>query len=53
MLAFAHGPSDPNTETALRGVATSLLTFMNYVCPKYILEQQVRDNPGVPEVLPA
>ncbi len=46
--------TDPNTENALRGVASSLLTFMqNYVCPKYILEQQVRDNPGVPEVLPA
>ena len=45
---------DPKTETALRGVAASLLTFMqNYVCPKYILEQQVRDNPGAPEVLSA
>jgi NAD(P)H-dependent FMN reductase len=46
--------TDPNSETALRGVATSLLTFMeNYVCPKHILEQQVRDNPGVPKVLSA
>jgi chromate reductase len=45
---------DPSTESALRGVAASLLTFMqNYVCPKYILEQQVRENPGVPEVLSA
>ena len=45
---------DPNTKSALQGVATSLLTFMqSYVCPKYILEQQVRDNPGVPEVLSA
>ena len=46
--------TDPGTGSALRGIATSLLTFMqNYVCPKYILEQQVRDNPGVPEVLSA
>ena len=46
--------TDPASENALRGVATSLVTFMkNYVCPKYILEQQVRDNPGVPEVLSA
>ena len=46
--------TDPKTESALRGVAASLLTFMqNYVCPKYILEQQVRDNPGAPEVLSA
>jgi chromate reductase, NAD(P)H dehydrogenase (quinone) len=55
--AFDHETgacTDPNSESALRGVATSLLTFMdNYVCPKYILEQQVRDNPGMPEVLSA
>ena len=55
--AFDHETgacTDPNAESALRGVATSLLTFMqNYVCPKFILEQQVRENPGVPEVLTA
>jgi NAD(P)H-dependent FMN reductase len=46
--------TDSKTESALRGVAASLLTFMqNYVCPKYILEQQVRDHPGTPEVLSA
>ncbi|MEO7191913.1 MAG: NAD(P)H-dependent oxidoreductase [Vicinamibacterales bacterium] len=44
---------DPNAETALRGVATSLLTFMqNYVCPRFILEQQVRDALVSPAVMP-
>jgi chromate reductase len=46
--------TDANTEAALRSVAKSLLTFMqNYVCPKYILEQQVRENPGAAAVMPA
>ena len=46
--------TDPGTETALRGVAGALLTFMqNYVCPRYILEQQVREHPGTPTVMPA
>jgi NAD(P)H-dependent FMN reductase len=44
---------DPATEAALRAVGVSLLTFMqNYVCPKYILERQVREHPGEPEVMP-
>ena len=44
---------DPATETALRTVAASLLTFMqNYVCPRFILERQVREHPGEPEVMP-
>jgi len=46
--------TDKNTEAALRGVAKSLLTFMqHYVCPRYILEQQVRENPGAAAVMPA
>ena len=44
---------DPATEAALRTVGVSLLTFMqNYVCPRYILERQVREHPGEPEVMP-
>jgi NAD(P)H-dependent FMN reductase len=43
---------DATTEAALRGVADALLTFMrNYVCPRYILEAQVRGNPGAPTVV--
>jgi chromate reductase, NAD(P)H dehydrogenase (quinone) len=35
--------TDPDTETALRGLAASLLTFMrDYVCPKFIMEAMVR-----------
>jgi NAD(P)H-dependent FMN reductase len=46
--------TDPNTEAALRAVAASLLTFMHsYVCPRYILEQQVREQPVAPHVMPA
>ncbi len=46
--------TDPNTEAALRTVAASLLTFMqSYVCPRYILEQQVREHPGAAYVMPA
>jgi NAD(P)H-dependent FMN reductase len=46
--------TDGNTERALRAVGVSLLAFMNnYVCPKYILERQVREHPGAPEVMPA
>ena len=41
--------TDPGTDAALRGLATSLLTFMkNYVCPKFILEAAVRDDGGTP-----
>jgi chromate reductase len=40
---------DAGTETALRGLATALLTFMHdYVCPKFILEATVRDQSGAP-----
>ena len=38
---------DDNTEAALRGVATSLTTFIdNYVCPKFALEELVRGGTG-------
>ena len=38
-------PTDPGTEKALRGLATSLLEFIkNYVCPKYALEAMVRGD---------
>jgi NAD(P)H-dependent FMN reductase len=38
---------DPNTETALRGVSTSLLTFIeSYICPKFALEALVREGDG-------
>jgi chromate reductase, NAD(P)H dehydrogenase (quinone) len=46
--------SDANTEEALRGLARALTTFMkDYVCPRYVLESQVRDG-GVtrPLVMP-
>lgn len=36
---------DSATEAALRGLARGLTTFMkNYVCPRYILESQVREG---------
>jgi chromate reductase, NAD(P)H dehydrogenase (quinone) len=45
--------TDHETEEALRGVASSLLTFLqNYVCPRYILEAQVREESTTPMVLP-
>jgi NAD(P)H-dependent FMN reductase len=41
--------TDAATEAALRGLATSLLTFMrNYVCPKFIMEAAVRGEDGPP-----
>jgi chromate reductase, NAD(P)H dehydrogenase (quinone) len=41
--------TDAATETALRGLAASLLTFMrDYVCPKFILEAMVRNEVGEP-----
>jgi chromate reductase len=40
---------DAQTEAALRGVSASLLHFVqNYVCPKFILEAMVRNDPGEP-----
>jgi chromate reductase len=37
--------TDPATETALRGLASSLVNFMHdYVCPKFVLEAAVRDG---------
>ena len=43
--------TDAATESALRGIADALVTFMQqYVCPRYILEAQVRDNPSAPVV---
>jgi chromate reductase len=46
--------SDANTEEALRGLARALATFMkNYVCPKHVLESQVRDEAATrPLVMP-
>lgn len=39
------GPTDPGTEDALRRFAGSFLGFIgDYVCPKYILEHQVRTD---------
>ena len=38
-------PTDPATEDALRGLATSLESFMrDYVCPKYVMEAAVRNG---------
>ena len=38
---------DENAEAALRGVATSLMAFIeNYVCPKFTLEALVREGSG-------
>lgn len=37
--------TDADTEDALRGLARGLITFLkDYVCPRYILESQVRDE---------
>lgn len=37
--------TDAGSEKALRGLATSLLGFMrSYVCPKFIMEQMVREG---------
>lgn len=37
--------TDSNTEEALRGLGRALATFMkDYVCPRYVLESQVRDE---------
>jgi len=46
--------TDANTEEALRGLARTLVTFMkDYVCPRYILESQVRDEAATkPLILP-
>ena len=42
--------TDPATERALRGLAESLLDFLqNYVCPKHTLETMVRED-GTPWV---
>lgn len=47
--------TDAATEDALRGVGRMLVTFLkNYVCPRYVLESQVRDETVTrPLVLPA
>jgi chromate reductase, NAD(P)H dehydrogenase (quinone) len=47
--------TDAGTEEALRGLARELLSFLqNFVCPRYVLESQVRDEPSIkPVVLPA
>ena len=46
--------ADANTEEALRGLGRALVTFMkDYVCPRYVLESQVRDEAATkPLVLP-
>ena len=39
--------TDASAETALKGVAASLLEFIeDYVCPKYVLEEAVRGGGG-------
>ena len=41
--------TDAGTEDALRGLASSLLSYMrDYVCPKYIMEAAVREGQGQP-----
>jgi chromate reductase, NAD(P)H dehydrogenase (quinone) len=51
--AATGAATDHNTEEALRGVAISLLTFLkDYVCPRYILEAQVREESTLPVVMP-
>jgi NAD(P)H-dependent FMN reductase len=47
--------TDANTEQALRDLARALVTFMKeYVCPRHVLESQVRDEPATkPLVMPA
>jgi len=46
--------TDAPTEEALRGLGRALVTFLkDYVCPRYILESQVRDEAATrPLVLP-
>ena len=46
--------TDANTEEALRGLARALVTFMkDFVCPRYVLESQVRDEAATrPLVMP-
>lgn len=46
--------TDAHTEQALRGLARALVTFLKeYVCPRYILESQVRDEAATrPLVMP-
>jgi len=46
--------TDAHTEEALRGLARLLVTFLkDYVCPRYVLESQVRDEAATrPLVLP-
>jgi NAD(P)H-dependent FMN reductase len=47
--------TDASTEEALRGLARELLSFLqHFVCPRYVLESQVRDEPSIkPVVFPA
>jgi NAD(P)H-dependent FMN reductase len=46
--------TDRKAEEALQEVANSLLTFLkDYVCPRYILEEQVREESTAPMVMPA
>ena len=46
--------TDAHTEEALRGLGRTLATFIkDYVCPRYVLESQVRDEAATrPLVLP-
>jgi chromate reductase len=46
--------TDANTEEALQGLARALVTFLkDYVCPRYVLESQVRDEAATrPLVMP-
>lgn len=47
-------PRDEKTEEALRGVAEQLLKFLgSYVCPRFILEAQIREKDQQPLVMPA
>jgi NAD(P)H-dependent FMN reductase len=37
--------TDPGVEESLRGIASSLLEFIQtYVCPKHVLEEMVRED---------
>ena len=46
--------TDASTEEALRGLARGLVSFLKeYVCPRYVLESQVRDEAATrPLVMP-
>jgi NAD(P)H-dependent FMN reductase len=46
--------TDAHTEEALRGLGRALVTFMKeYVCPRYVLESQVRDEAATkPHIMP-